>query len=435
MLHVVFSAKDERKNTVTNIGDFFRASIYSTTSKSGAVGIITDHLNGTYTAVFRLLWEGEVTIGIQLVHPRQAIDVIENNIRKYPFELVTFRKRYTIGNKAIDTQCSIDPVILKNTSGVCNYSDPHAGAWWYCDKAANIPCNTTGYHGTFAYKKQNAGKLFSRHNNAVKTSISGSPPKITIKKGSDPLANRRRCVRGLFTPEISGFYRGDRWNSLVCNNRHFSSQADWRKCLKGKTLYFIGDSTIRQWWEHLVSILKMTETHIPEAVHNTGPLLAKDRVDNITVNFRIHGPPLRSGFTRTTLLKYAANAIDDIKGGANDVVGFTLWAHFTSFPVYVYKKRIEAVRAAVERLLRRSPETLVVIKSANTRMGNELISGDWLAHKLDLMMRETFRGMNVVLVDAWEMTNAQHWYGDNIHPVKEIVLQELEFLCSFICPL
>ncbi|KAI8491782.1 Neurexophilin [Branchiostoma belcheri] len=244
MLHVVFSAKDERNNTVTNIGDFFRASIYSTTSKSGAVGIITDHLNGTYTAVFRLLWEGEVTIGIQLVHPRQAIDVIENNIRKYPFELVTFRKRYTIGNKAIDTQCSVDPVILKNTSGICNYSDPHAGAWWYCDKAANIPCNTTGYHGIFAYKKQNAGKLFSR-----------------------------------------------------------------------------------------------------------------------------------------------------------------------------------------------SPETLVVIKSANTRMGNELISGDWLAHKLDLMMRETFRGMNVVLVDAWEMTNAQHWYGDNIHPVKEIVLQELEFLCSFICPL
>ncbi|KAI8513351.1 Neurexophilin [Branchiostoma belcheri] len=396
MLHVVFSAKDERHNTVTNIGDFFRASIYSTTSKSGAVGIITDHLNGTYTAVFRLLWEGEVTIGIQLVHPRQAIDVIENNIRKYPFELVTFRKRYTIGNKAIDTQCSVDPVILKNTSGICNYSDPHAGAWWYCDKAANIPCNTTG---------------------------------------SDPLANRRRCVRGLFTPEISGFYRGDRWNSLVCNNRHFSSQADWRKCLKGKTLYFIGDSTIRQWWEHLVSILKMTETHIPEAVHNTGPLLAKDRVDNITVNFRIHGPPLRAGFTRTTLLKYAANAIDDIKGGANDVVGITLWAHFTSFPVYVYKKRIEAARAAVERLLRRSPETLVVIKSANTRMGNELISGDWLAHKLDLMMRETFRGMDIVLVDAWEMTNAQHWYGDNIHPVKEIVLQELEFLCSFICPL
>ncbi|KAI8485692.1 Neurexophilin [Branchiostoma belcheri] len=57
-------------------------------SKSGAVGIITDHLNGTYTATFRLLWEGE------------------------------------------------------NTSAVCNYSDPHAGGWWYCEKPANISCNT-----------------------------------------------------------------------------------------------------------------------------------------------------------------------------------------------------------------------------------------------------------------------------------------------------
>ncbi|XP_035677131.1 NXPE family member 3-like [Branchiostoma floridae] len=400
-----------------------------------------DHQNGTYTATFRLLWEGEVTIKIQLVHPRQAIDVIERTIRKHPIDLVMFRKRYILENNAyIDTKCNVDPAIFKNTSAVCNYSDPHAGAWWYCEKAANISCNTPGYHGTDngrrnRYKNFKGGKLFRRGNNAMKKSISGSPSKLYVRKGQDPLANRTRCVRGLTTPQISGFYLNGVWNSLVCKNRHFSSQAGWQQCLKGKTLHFMGDSTIRQWWEHFVRILKMGKTHIPWAIHKTGPLLARDPVNNITLNYRSHGPPRNCPFTRTFLLRYVANTIDEIEGGPNDVVGITMWAHFTSYPVEVYRKRMEAVRAAIERLLHRSPETLVVIKSANTGRGNELKSGDWLAHKLDLIMREMFRGMNVVLVDVWEMTNAQTWHRDNIHPAPDIIVQELEFLCSFICPL
>ncbi|XP_066279169.1 NXPE family member 3-like [Branchiostoma lanceolatum] len=176
MLHLVISAKDDQNRTVTNIGDFFRASILTiedggkqTGRKkeiggSGAVGIITDHQNGTYTATFRLLWEGEVTIRIQLVHPRQAIDAIERNIRRYPIDLVAFQKRYVVGHDTIDTQCNVDSVIFKNTSALCNYSDPHAGVWWYCEKAASISCNTSGYHGILRYKEVNDvdRELFTR---------------------------------------------------------------------------------------------------------------------------------------------------------------------------------------------------------------------------------------------------------------------------------
>ncbi|XP_035663418.1 NXPE family member 3-like [Branchiostoma floridae] len=343
---------------------------------SGAVGIITDHQNGTYTATFRLLWEGEVTIKIQLVHPRQAIDLKERIKRLYPIDLVTFQRRYIVGNGTIRTKCNVDPAIFKKTSAVCNYSDPHAGAWWYCVKPVNVSCNTSGYHGRYGYNNVKGGQLYDS----------------------------------------------------------FSSQTGWQQCLKGKTLYFMGDSTIRQWWEHLVRIINMTETHIPEAIHATGPLLARDPVNNITANFLIHGPPLR-GSIKTFLIKYVANAIDEIEGGPNDVVGITMWAHFVSYPVEVYTKRMEAVRAAIQRLLHRSPETLVVIKAANACHGDEITFGYWLAYKLDLIMRDMFRGMNVVLVDTWEMTHAQHWHKDILHPPGDIIVQELEFFCSFICPL
>eukprot|EP00058_Branchiostoma_floridae_P025534 XP_002611024.1 hypothetical protein BRAFLDRAFT_233553 [Branchiostoma floridae] len=436
ILRIVISAKDKEGNVITNIGDHFRASIFNLKTKCGAVGIITDHQNGTYTATFRLLWEGQVNILVKLVHPRQAIDVIERTVREHPVDKIMFVKRYLIGEAKIDTKCNADPAVLNSTAPVCDYSDPHAGARWYCEKAANISCNTSGYHGRLStiasvkLMKNGEEKLFGRY---VKTLCNHLTP--SFQPGLDPLANRPRCMPGLPTPKISGFYHGGVWNSLACHNRHFSNQSEWRTCLTGKTLHFMGDSTLRQWHEHFVKILKLTDSTLTDAIHQTGPLLARDTVNNITVKDRSHGPPLRCAWTRTFHLQYIANVIDEIEGGPNDVVGFTLWAHFTSYAVDIYRERMEAIRAAIQRLHQRSPETLVVIKSANTRMGNELIAGDWLAHQLDLLMREIFKGINVVLVDAWEMTTAQQWHADTIHPASDIIIQELEYLCSFICPI
>ncbi|XP_035699472.1 NXPE family member 3-like [Branchiostoma floridae] len=397
ILRIVISAKDKEGNVTTNIGDYFRASIFNLKTKCGAVGIITDHQNGTYTATFRLLWAGEVSIKVKLVHPRQAVDVIERTDREHPVDKIMFVKRYLIGKVKIDTKCNADPTVFNSTAPVCNYSDPHAGARWYCEKAANISCNTSGYHGRLStiasvkLMKDGEEKLFSKGMNGMKKSISGSPSKISVTPGLDPLANRPRCIPGLPNPQISGFYHEGVWNSLVCHNRHFSNQSEWRTCLRGKTLHFMGDSTIRQWYEHFVKILNLTDSTLTDAVHQTGPLLARDTVNNITVKDRSHGPPLRCAWTRTFHLQYVANVIDEIEGGPNDVVGFTLWAHFTSYAVDIYRERMEAIRAAIQRLHQRSPDTLVVIKSANTRMGNELIAGDWLAHQLDLLMREILK--------------------------------------------
>ncbi|KAI8484264.1 Neurexophilin [Branchiostoma belcheri] len=360
-----------------------------------------------------------------LMYGVQAIEVIERTVWEHPVDKIMFVKRYLIGKAKVDTRCNVDPAVLNGTTPVCNYSDPHAGVRWYCEKAANISCNTSGYHGRLPTGL-----------NGIKKSISGSPSKIYVTSaGLDPLVNRKRCMPGLPTPQISGFYAGGVWSSLVCHNRHFSNQSKWRSCLRGKTLHFMGDSTIRQWYEHLVKLLKLSDRPLPDAIHQTGPLLARDTVNNITVKYRSHGPPLRCAWTRTFHLQYVANVIDEIEGGPNDIVGISVWAHFTTYPVDMYRERMEAIRAAIQRLHQRSPQTLVVFKSANTRMGNELLAGDWLAYQLDLVMREMFEGMNVVLVDAWEMTTAQQWHGDAIHPTSDIVIQELEYLCSFVCPL
>ncbi|XP_019632382.1 PREDICTED: NXPE family member 3-like [Branchiostoma belcheri] len=445
-LRVKISARDPQ-NMIANVGDFLRASIYTSTSSSSAFGDIKDHENGTYTVLFRLLWSGDVRINIQLISSRQTVDIIERTVLDFPADKIMFRRRYmTDGEEPVHVLCNVDPGVLRAESGVCNYSDPHAGARWFCEKAEIFSCDEDrGFHGIHMYKatgdmlekgeEQRFRKaLFYGEANAAKIPLSGSPAKVCVMEGVDPLANRAHCMPGHPNPPVSGFYHHGVWESLVCENRHFITRSEWEQCLTDKTLHFFGDSTIRQWYEELVKILDMVEVPIVGAIHNTGPLLAHDSENNITVKFRIHGPPLRSAWTATAHLKYVANAIDEIRGGPNDVVGISVCAHFTSYPVDVYRERLAAIRAALERLLHRSPDTIVVIKSANTRTGNELIGGNWLLHKLDLMMREIFAGMKVVFLDAWEMTSA-HWSEDNIHPSSEVVKQELEFLCSFICPL
>ncbi|XP_078677134.1 NXPE family member 3-like [Branchiostoma floridae x Branchiostoma belcheri] len=443
IVRVVFFAKDQRNNAVTtNIGDYFRASISTLETKSAAVGAITDHQNGTYTATFRLLWEGKVKIKVQLVLPRQAIDVVERTVGEHPFDKVMFRRQYRIDRRTIGTRCSVDPTVFHNTGPVCNHSDPHAGGRWYCEKAANISCQTPGYHsyilgsGPKNMLRPGEEKLFARRINPWRLDISGSPSTINVTKGLDPLAKRRRCMPGLATPQINGFYQDGVWNSLVCHNRHFSNQSEWRECLRRKTVHFMGDSTIRQWYEYLVETLNLTDVTLPEATHQSGPSLAKDPVDNITLKYRTHGPPIRTSSTKTSNLKYIANALDEIEGGPNDVVGITVGAHLTAFPVQLYRERMEAIRAAIRRLHQRSPQTLVAIKTANTfTSGSEVNGGDWLAYRFDLVMRELFAGMDVVLVDAWGMTSAQQWHVDVIHPGSDIIGQQVELLGSFICPL
>ncbi|XP_035700100.1 NXPE family member 3-like [Branchiostoma floridae] len=444
-LSVVISAR-HKHNMTANVGDFLRASISTSNSRSSAVGIIKDNADGTYTVTFRLLWTGNVKINIQLISSRQTVDIIERTALDFPADKVMFRRRYQNGSKEeVQVLCNVYPEVLHGDGGVCNYSDPHAGARWFCEKAVTVPCDAWGFHGVHMYRamrdmlekgeESRFRNTFSNGEaNAARIPLSGDPDRVYVMEGMDLLANRTHCMPGHPNPPISGYFHHGVWQSLVCENRHFSTVPEWQQCLTDKTMHFFGDSTIRQWYEELVKILHMTEIPIPDAVHNTGPLLAHDSINNITVKFRIHGPPVRSTWTPTFHLKYVANAIDEIEGGPNDVVGISVWAHFTSFPVDIYKERLFAIRVAVERLLNRSPGTVVVIKSANTRMGNELIGGNWLGHKLDLIMREVFAGMQVVFVDAWEMTNA-HWNKDNIHPASEIVKQELEFLCSFICPL
>ncbi|MEE6462935.1 hypothetical protein FKM82_005700 [Ascaphus truei] len=255
---------------------------------------------------------------------------------------------------------------------------------------------------------------------------------FTVLPQKSSIDDRGVCTPGLRNPEPSGFYYQDVWQSRVCRNRLFPAPSNVTACLTGKVIYMFGDSTTQQWWQYLVQFLPSLQK-IDLHIHSQGPpLLAIDIEHRFILRWRAHQRPLTMTRIPIQEIQYIANELNRIGGHEGLVVVINCLAHFVTFPVSVYVRRIRGIRDAVVRLLERSPQTKVFIKSGNT--GYMYIHGsDWLSLQLDMVMRAIFSGLPVTLLDTWEMTSC-HYLPRNLHPEKIIVKNELDLMLSFICP-
>ncbi|XP_056878725.1 NXPE family member 3-like [Takifugu flavidus] len=196
-----------------------------------------------------------------------------------------------------------------------------------------------------------------------------------------------------------------------------------------------GDSTIRQWYEYLVATVPDLKDFNLHSRTQVGPFMALDYTNNIMVTYRCHGPPIRFVDIPVSELRYIANELDGLVGGANTVVVIGIWSHFSTFPHQVYIRRLLSIRGAVERLLDRAPDTLVVIRTANLKeltLYETLTNSDWYSMQRDKLLRAMFRGLDVRLVDAWEMGLA-HELPHSLHPQPPIIKNMIDVLLSYIC--
>lgn len=164
--------------------------------------------------------------------------------------------------------------------------------------------------------------------------------------------------------------------------------------------------------------------------------MAVDIAHNVIVKYRCHGPPIRFSTVLSSELRYVSNELDGLSGGPNTVVVLSVWAHFSTFPVEVYIRRLRHIRRSVVRLLARAPGTLVVIRSANLQALDQevsLFNSDWFSLQLDAVLKAMFRGLDVLMVDAWEMSSAHH-LPHALHPPPSIVRNMIDLVLSYICP-
>ncbi|XP_072269306.1 NXPE family member 3-like [Pyxicephalus adspersus] len=427
-VQVFIRAQDHYGHPKTYGGDYFQAKLHSPELKAGVTGSITDHRNGSYTATFLLPWPGICQISISLVHSSEAIAILKRKRETRP-DKVFYSGYFHHNGKMANVECNIQPP----GQDVCTYRDLHTGEEWFCVRPKGFPCSAYLEHSQSGNRKV----LTTAEEEFLKRSItdqviSSALPHLTVQPQRNTTDDRDICRPGLSNPEPSGYYYQDQWHSRVCRNQNFPTPANVTSCLKGKVVYMFGDSTLRQWWDYLVDFvpsLQKLDLH----VSYPGPILATDTEHGYLVQWRAHQRPLTMKRTRLQELKYIANELDGIGGGDDGlVIVINCLAHFIFFPVDVYFRRMMLIRDAVARLLERSKQTTVIIKSGNT--GFLSVHGsDWLSWQLDTLMRAMFSGLPVTIVDAWQMTSC-HYHPKAIHPRKIIVQNMVDLMLSFICP-
>ncbi|XP_070710009.1 NXPE family member 3-like isoform X1 [Pempheris klunzingeri] len=414
-------------------GDVLLARLHNPKLVAGVVGHVVDHLNGSYSAVFTLLWEGSAQVQVTLVHPREAVTVLHRLNSKQP-DRVYFKSIFRLGSLSETTICDI--CLRPTRQPLCNYTDIRTGDPWFCYKPEKLSCDARINHYMGGYRhtlEAEEKKLFQSGVN-MKVSIRASgPASVTVfpKGEGQPQVQNSSMNSG-----PSGYYYQGLWRALDGTTVRQFNPAAISQCLKGKAVHMFGDSTMRQWFEYLNAVLPDLKNFNLHGPVGAGPYLACDYARNILVTYRCHGPPIRFRTLSTSELRYIANELDELTGGTNTVVALSIWAHFGTFPMEVYIRRLQSIRRAVVRLLNRAPGTLVIIRTGNPRALDlyiALTNSDWYSIQCDRLLKAMFKGLNVRLVDAWGMTVAYR-LPHNIHPQPPIIKNMIDVILSYTCP-
>ncbi|XP_061698267.1 NXPE family member 3-like [Syngnathoides biaculeatus] len=416
-------------------GDLLLARLRNAKYKAGVAGQVLDHENGLYSARFPLLWEGSAQVGLTLVHSSEAVAVLRRLREKRP-DRVYFSSVFRRGNRSEKTECNV--CLPQDKGPLCNFTDPRSGDPWYCYKPKGLSCDTRIDHTIGGYLKNLITKkeslLFKSDVNLKVPIHASTTDTVNVLPARNESGSRDPGPVRLGT---SGYYYQDSWRPFGgVAVRRFDKPSAIIKCLTDKLVYMYGDSTLRQWFEYLLSAVPELKEFNLQSPKKVGPLMAVDSTHNILLEYRFHGPPTRIQPVAVGKLRYIANELDGLAGGPDTVVALGVWAHFSTFPVEVYIRRLRHIRGAVARLLDRAPETTVVVRTANPQALTQdfiLFKSDWFSLQLDAVLRAMFEGLDVVLVDAWQMCAAHPYQPHDLHPPRTIVKNMVDVMLSYVC--
>ncbi|KAM8930650.1 NXPE family member 1-like [Pelodytes ibericus] len=413
-------------------GDFLRARIYSPSVRAAASGRTEDLNNGSYNIHFTLSWEGYVKISIILFYPSEGVSALWK-ARNMGYENIMFIGKFQ-GIQAVQSECGF---YLESQAEKCEYTDKTYDEFFYCLKPPSVPCGALISMMTksrpHSYLTEGEKKIFTRSNIAVEIGSNiGNINVLNCQRKT--MEVKQKCHTGMSLPFPSGYFLNDTWHSLFCNLSSYEPLSQIGTCLSGKLIYLMGDSTLRQWFEHFVKHVKSLKLfNLPgKGLHKT--FLAVDVKRNTYVQWKKHGHPFVSSAAYSVKdCAFVSSEIDKLPGSPDTVIAITLGQHFRGFPVSLYIRRLLNVRKAIERLFERGPESKVIIKLENTRdisTDVERIS-DFHGFVQCLIVKHVFKGLNVGIIDAWDMTVA--FSSNNLHPPDTVIKNQVNMLLAYIC--
>ncbi|XP_077993146.1 NXPE family member 3-like [Glandiceps talaboti] len=258
------------------------------------------------------------------------------------------------------------------------------------------------------------------------------------------------CKAELPEPLSDGYWLEDRWVSLVCQNRQWKDTNEIQHCLKNKEIYFLGDSTTRQWFQAIVQLIgyPMNDIYlqkkwrervqsIPNAYTMTGEddynWELQDMKNNITLAFRHHALS-RHWQIPIHRFPFFADLLNGLQAPqCNYIAVISLWAHFDLWTLESFLDRLTIVKESVDQLMKRCPDTKIVIKGPHERNS---VNSHWLLFDMIGTLKQVFRGPGIFFLDIWDM-NFDYAYankkGMDIHMPTELIKEEVFMFLSHVC--
>ncbi|KAL4601579.1 NXPE family member 2-like isoform X1 [Arapaima gigas] len=236
------------------------------------------------------------------------------------------------------------------------------------------------------------------------------------------------------SPIPSGYFFGSRWFSSSCKTGNFFDAESINSCLKGKRIYFNGDSTMRQWIQYLNHFQKDFKSLDGSGFSS---MMIANHHSNFTIEWKNHGHPwITVRRIKIAESRYISRDLDSIKVEGKEeqvVVVISVGQHFRAFPLELFVRRLLSLRRAIQRLQTRILGTQVFIKLENTRefSSEQERFSDWHGHLQNLAQKKVFGDLNVGFIDAWDMTVAANTF--SIHPSEAIIANEMAVFLSYLC--
>ncbi|XP_012663611.2 NXPE family member 2 [Otolemur garnettii] len=431
-LDVLLEARDHLGHRKQYGGDFLRARMSSPALEAGAAGKVTDFNNGNYLVTFTLFWEGQVTLSVLLIHPSEGASALWR-ARNRGYDRVIFKGKFVNVTSHVFTECGLTPM---SRAELCEYLDARDQEAFYCVKPPHMPCEALTHmfskNRNISYLTDQEKSLFHRSNMGVEMLKNFTTIKVLPCNRHENI--KQKCQIGMKTPFPSGYTLNRRWISAFCKQNKFNAMKYINDCLKGKLIYLMGDSTLRQWiyyFKKVVETLKFFDRH-GTGYFRTHVLLDVER--NILIQWKKHGQPFVT--KRLFSVKdenYISREIDRVAGDNNTTIVITLGQHFRPFPVNIFIRRVINIQKAIDRLFLRSPETKVILKTENIREipQNAEMFSDFHGYIQNLIMRDIFTDLNVGIIDAWDMTIA--YCANNVHPPYYVIENQVGMFLNYLC--
>ncbi|XP_075404885.1 NXPE family member 1-like isoform X2 [Tenrec ecaudatus] len=429
-LDLLLEARDHLGRRKEYGGDFLRARMSSPTLRAGASGEVTDFHNGSYLVRFTLFWEGPVSLSLLLFHPSEGVSALWR-ARNQGYGKIIFKGSFQNGTSHVFTECGL---VLNTSTELCQYLYNQEA--FYCVKPQHMPCGALTHMSS---RNQDISYLTAEEKGLLRRSNVGVEMMKEFKNIAVSSCNKEsktvteKCQIGMHIPVPGGYVFKGKWITTSCQQIPLNT-IKISDCFKGKLIYLLGDSTLRQWIDHFPKIVKTLKFF---NLHGTGKfmkLLLLDQEKHLQIQWMKHSHPFVTGTLYSVIEQgYIPREIDQIPGDENTVIVITLGQHFRPFPIEVFIRRVISIRKAIELLFLRSPATKVILKTENTRDMNDDPEkfGDFHGYIQYLTMKDIFKDLNVGVIDAWDMSIA---YDSNcIHPPAHVVNNQISMFLNYIC--